>query len=235
MVKFSVSLLLLAACPAQSFVLQTRTFARPASGLCMSDPVVDVVVKKEVKAKAPPAAPKSSGGALVPIKEETVQFTAGLVGGIVGLAIGGPALAAIGAALTNYASKSENEVGEVVSAVSKSSIEVYNYLAKLDDKYALLTKAQSSLEDALVKIKSNDSVEPETVKKVEDALANTSNKIKEVNDEYDLVGAGVTALGVVGDLVEKAIKKVGELNEEYQLTGKALDAVNKAVDKAKST
>jgi hypothetical protein len=125
--------------------------------------------------------------------------------------------------------------GLAQSFVAKSSIEVYNYLAKLDDKYALLTKAQSSLEDALVKIKSNDSVEPETVKKVEDALANTSNKIKEVNDEYDLVGAGVTALGVVGDLVEKAIKKVGELNEEYQLTGKALDAVNKAVDKAKST
>lgn len=233
MVKFSVSLLLLAACPAQSFVSQPRTFVRPASGLCMSDPVVDVVAKKEVK--APPAAPKSSGGALVPIKEETVQFTAGLVGGIVGLAIGGPALAAIGAALSNYASKSENEVGEVVSAVSKSSIEVYNYLAKLDDKYALLKKAQSSLEDALAKIKSNDSVEPETVKKVEAALANTSSKIKEVNDEYDLVGAGVTALGVVGDLVEKAIKKVGELNKEYQLTDKALDAVNKAVDKTKSS
>ncbi len=64
------------------------------------------------------------------------------------------------------------------------------------------------------------SVNPETVKKVEDALANTSSKIKEINDEYDLVGAGQTALGVVGDLVEKAVKKAGEVNEEYQLTDK---------------
>ena len=64
------------------------------------------------------------------------------------------------------------------------------------------------------------SVDPETVKKVEDALANTKSKIKEINDEYDLVGAGQTALGVVGDLVEKAVKKAGELNEEYALTDK---------------
>jgi phage-related minor tail protein len=197
----------------------------------MSDPVAEeVVVVKEV-AKVEPA----TGGALVPIKEETVQFTAGLVGGVVGLAVGGPVLGAIAAALTNYASKSESEVGEVVSAVSKSSIEVYNYLTKLDTKYELLTKAKKSLEDALEKVKSNPSVDPETVKKVETALESTTKKIKEVNEEYDLVGAGVTALGVVGDLVEKAIKKVGELNSEYKLTDKALSAVDQAVEKAKKS
>lgn len=61
---------------------------------------------------------------------------------------------------------------------------------------------------------------PETVKKVEDALENTSSKIKEINEEYDLVGVGQTTLGLVGDLVEKAVKKAGELNEEYKLTDK---------------
>jgi hypothetical protein len=193
------------------------------------------VVEAEVKAPpAPPAPKKTPGGALVPIKEETVQFTAGLVGGAVGLVVGGPVLGAIGAALGNYASKSDNEVGEVVSAVSKSSIEVYNYLTKLDDKYELLTKAKSALEESLEKLKSNDSVNPETVQKVEAALANTTSKIKEVNEEYDLVGAGVTALGVVGDLVEKAIKKIGELNDEYKLTDKAMEAVKKGVSEAKA-
>lgn len=58
------------------------------------------------------------------------------------------------------------------------------------------------------------------MKKVEDALANTQSKINEINEEYDLVGAGQTALGVVGDLVEKAVKKAGDLNEEYMLTDK---------------
>jgi len=188
-------------------------------------------------APATPAAPakkSSPGGALVPVNEETVEFTAGILGGALGFAVGGPLFGALLACAANYASKTEMEVGEIMQAVSKSSIEVYNYLAKLDAKYELLSKAQSSLEDSLAKIKDNGSVDPETVKKVEDALASTTSKINELNDEYDLVGTGVTALGVIGDLVEKAVKKAGELNTEYKLTDKAMAAIKNAVDKAQS-
>mmetsp|Transcript_10503 Transcript_10503/g.13316 ORF Transcript_10503/g.13316 Transcript_10503/m.13316 type:complete len:240 (-) Transcript_10503:213-932(-) len=183
----------------------------------------------------PPATPTPApAGALVPIKEETIEFTAGLIGGVVGFVVGGPIIGAIGAAAANYASKTDQEVGEVLQAVSKSSIEVYNYLATLDAKYEVLNKAKNSLEDALEKVKSADNVDPATVKKVETALENTTAKISEINEEYDLVGAGQTALGVIGDLVEKAVKKAGELNSEYQLTDKAKDALSGAVDKAKS-
>jgi len=45
----------------------------------------------------------------------------------------------------------------------------------------------------------------------------------------------MTALGVVGDLVEKAIIKAGELNEEYQLSSKATVALSDAVEKAKAS
>ena len=183
---------------------------------------------------AEPAAPASTGGKLVPIKEETVEFTAGILGGLVGLTLGGPALAAVTAAAANYASKTDAEVGEVVSAVSKTAIEIYNYLAKLDDKYSVLAKAKSSLEDALDKVKSQGNVDPDTVAKLESALDSTNKKIAEINDEYDLVGAGSTALGVVGDLVEKAVAKASELEKEYSLTEKAKEALAKAVDKAKS-
>jgi prefoldin subunit 5 len=179
--------------------------------------------------------PEEKAGALVPIKEETVQFTAGILGGAIGLAVGGPVLGAIGAAAANYASKNDLEIGEVVQAVSKSSIEVYNYLAKLDAKYELLNKTKASLQQTYDKLKATESVDPETLKKVEDAIAGTTAKISEINEEYDLVGAGVTALGVVGDVIDKAIKKVGELNEEYKLTDKALDAVKKAIESAKAT
>jgi hypothetical protein len=175
-------------------------------------------------------------GKLIPIKQETVQFTAGLIGAVAGFAVGGPVLGAIGAAIANYVSKlSDNEASTVIAAVSKSAIEIYNYLAKTDEKYELVTKAQTSLESALTKLKeSNESIDPETIKKVEDALTGTSSKLKEINEEYDLVGAGMTALGVVGDLVDKAIQKAGELNEEYKLSEKALTAVKDAVDKAKN-
>jgi phage-related tail protein len=171
--------------------------------------------------------------ALVPIKEETVEFTAGIIGGVAGTLIGGPVLGAIGAAAANYVSKAEGEVSEVVSAVSKSSIQVYNYLARLDSKYQILENVKKSLETALDKLKSNTNVDPSAVEKVETALATTTAKIAEINDEYDLVGASVTALGVVGDLVEKAVQKASELNEEYKLTDKAFASLKAAVDKAK--
>jgi septation ring formation regulator EzrA len=107
-------------------------------------------------------------------------------------------------------------------------------LIKLDNKYEILDKAKQSLEDAADKLKKSPNVDQEALNKVEAALATTKNKIEEVNDEYDLVGAANTALGVIGDLVEKAIKKAGELNEEYALTDKAKSALASAVDKAKA-
>jgi hypothetical protein len=174
-----------------------------------------------------------SGGALVPIKEETVEFTAGILGGLAGLAIGGPVLGAIGAAALNYVSKMDGDVTVAVQAVSKSSIEVFNYLAGIDKKYAVLEKAKNSLQSSLDKLKEQEGVDPTTIDKVETALSNTNAKIKEINDEYDLVGGATTALGVIGDLVEKAVKKASELNEEYNLSTKAKEALSKAVEKAK--
>lgn len=198
---------------ASAFVPQQKAFVRPAVTSFMSE--------------------ETDGGKLVAIKEETVEFTAGLIGGIAGLVVGGPVLGAFAAAAANYVSKSESEAAEVVGAVSKTALEAYNYLATLDSKYELLGSAQDSLENALDNLKSQDKVNPDTVQKVENALASTKATIQEVNDEYDLVGSGMTALGVVGDLIEKTVLKVGELNEEYQLTDKAKEALSSAVDKAK--
>jgi SMC interacting uncharacterized protein involved in chromosome segregation len=176
----------------------------------------------------------SSGGALVPIKEETVEFTAGLVGGGIGFLLGGPVLGAIGAAAANYVSKMEGSAADVVQEISKSSLYVFNYLATLDGKYEILKKAQVSLKNSLETLKKQDSVDPTTITKVEEALETTNNKIKEINDEYDLVGGGVTALGIMGDLIEKAVVKMTELNEEYNLSEKATEALASAVDKAKA-
>lgn len=177
---------------------------------------------------------ESEGGALVAVNEDSIEFTAGLIGGAVGFVVGGPVLGAVAAAAANNVARSEVQASEIVQTVSKSAIEVYNYLAALDAKYELLQNAQKSLENSLEKVKASGNVDPATVEKIETALSSTKQKIEELNDEYDLVGAASTSLGVVGDLVEKAVKKVGELNEEYKLTDKALTAVEGAVDKAKS-
>jgi hypothetical protein len=176
---------------------------------------------------------REAGGALVPIKEETVEFTAGILGGVVGLVLGGPVLAAIGAAAANYISKMDGDAPDAVQAVSKTSIELFNYFANLDKKYQVLQSAQNSLEKSLDKLKASGSVDSSTINKVESALSTTNAKIKELNDEYDLVGGTTTALGVLGDLVEKGVKKISELNDEYQLSDKAKQSLTKAVEKAK--
>jgi len=204
-------------------------FARQATPLYMSD----TAEAPSPPADAPPAAAVKTT-AIVPVNEETVEFTAGLLGGAAGFFLGGPVLGAIGAAAANYASKTDAEVGEILSAVSKTSIEIFNYFSKLDSKYEVLDKAKVQLETALDKVKSSEGANPETIEKIESALSKTNSKISEINDEYDLVGTGMTALGVVGDLVEKAIIKAGELNEEYSLSDKATAALSEAVDKAKT-
>ena len=176
----------------------------------------------------------SPGGQLVPIKEETVEFTAGILGGAAGFALGGPLLGAIAAAAANYVSKMDNDASNLVQEVSKSGIQVFNYLATLDQKYELLEKSKNTLQKSLDSLKKQESVDPNVIDKVENALLTTKQKIKEINDEYDLVGGATTALGVLGDLVEKAVVKAGELNEEYQLSDKAKGALSNAVNKAKT-
>lgn len=197
-------------------------------------PLNRAFASKAIFADVEPEAEAEQGGALVTVNEDTIEFTAGLIGGAVGFAVGGPVLGAVVAAAANNIARSEMEASEIVQTVSKSAIEVYNYLAALDNKYELLLNAQKSLENSLEKVKASGNVDTATVEKIENALSSTTAKIDEINNEYDLVGGASTALGVVGDLVEKAVKKAGELNEEYKLTDKALQAVEGAVDKAKS-
>ncbi|GMI33302.1 hypothetical protein TrCOL_g2081 [Triparma columacea] len=186
-------------------------------------------------APSPPSSSSSSGGALVPISEESVQFTAGVIGGIAGFAVAGPVGATIGAGFANFASKTEEDVGDIIKNLSKTSLEVYNYVVKLDNKYEVLKKSQSALQASYDNIKDSETVDPETVSKVEKALADTTSKITEINDEYDIVGAGLQALGIVGDLTEKAVLKTVELNKEYKLTDKGIEAVQRLIDKVKES
>ena len=63
-----------------------------------------------------------SSSAIVAINEETVEFTAGILGGVVGFALGGPVLGAIGAAAANYASKTDAEVGELLAKLESADL-----------------------------------------------------------------------------------------------------------------
>eukprot|EP00934_Nitzschia_sp_Nitz4_P006466 Nitzschia sp. Nitz4//scaffold61_size107673//7552//8274//NITZ4_004220-RA/size107673-processed-gene-0.150-mRNA-1//1//CDS//3329555665//6456//frame0 len=222
---------------ASAFVVLHYGLVSGPSGLAMSETTSAPVASEPVASTPSPVTPDSTpvaaekeGPSLVPIKEETIEFTAGILGGIAGFALGGPVGSALGATVANFVSKKEGEAAEVVGAVSKSTIEVCNYASKVENKYDLLNKARSAIDTLKAQNKAGGAV----IQKVEDAVTATTNKMSEINDEYDVVGTSVTALGVFGDFVEKTVKRVSQLDEDYKITERATEAVKSAIDKTKA-
>merc|ERR1719281_88605 len=180
-------------------------------------------------ALVPPAAPaarsqlRMAGDAeLVPVNEDSIKTSSAVTAGGAGFLVGGPVFGAITAAAGNYAAKQDSEVGEVVRGVGKVSLDVYNFLLKINGKYDLTDKAGAQLKDQLNKLKAGSS--GETIAKVEDALGKATSKFAELDKEYDLVEKGKQALGYAGDLSDKGI----ELNAEYKLTDQVVAKVTEA-------
>mmetsp|Transcript_9953 Transcript_9953/g.30149 ORF Transcript_9953/g.30149 Transcript_9953/m.30149 type:complete len:255 (-) Transcript_9953:113-877(-) len=175
--------------------------------------------------------------ALVPVNEDTIRTSSAVTAGGAGLVLGGPVLAIVGSVLGNYVSKQEGEVGEVVRGVGKVSLDVYNFLLKLNGKYDVSDKAGAAIKEQLEKLKSTES--GSTIGKVETALETATSKFAELDKEYDLVEKSKQAIGYAGDLSVKAIDKGLELNTEYkitdQITAKVTEASSKAVDAAKKS
>eukprot|EP00633_Aureoumbra_lagunensis_P004482 CAMPEP_0197320778 /NCGR_PEP_ID=MMETSP0891-20130614/61658_1 /TAXON_ID=44058 ORGANISM="Aureoumbra lagunensis, Strain CCMP1510" /NCGR_SAMPLE_ID=MMETSP0891 /ASSEMBLY_ACC=CAM_ASM_000534 /LENGTH=227 /DNA_ID=CAMNT_0042812329 /DNA_START=23 /DNA_END=706 /DNA_ORIENTATION=+ len=168
-------------------------------------------------------------GAIVVINEETIQQAASISSATAGFFIGGPVFALIAAAVGNYVSKQESEVGEAVRGVGKVSLEVINFFSKLNAKYDLGTKASDATSSAVSKLKEKDT--EGNFEKVESALTTATSKASQLNQEYDLVEKAKQALAYAADLSDKAIAKGLELNEEYKVSEKVTDAVKTAVEK----
>merc|ERR1719502_993046 len=115
--------------------------------------------------------------ALVPVNDETIKTASAVSAGGAGLVLGGPVLALVTSVLGNYAAKQEGEVGEVVRGVGKVSLDVYNFLLKLNGKYDVSDKAGAAIKEQLEKLKAGES--GATVSKVESALETATSKFSE--------------------------------------------------------
>ena len=93
------------------------------------------------------------GGALITVNEENIGAGASTLGGVAGFVVGGPVFGALSAALVNYVSKQDNEVGDVARGVGKVALDVFNFLTKLNNKYDLTDKAGTAAVDAIDKVK----------------------------------------------------------------------------------
>ena len=171
--------------------------------------------------------------ALVAVNEATVEFTAGLVGGVAGFAVAGPAGAVAASSLVNYLSKRDSDLSAVVKSISRTAIDIGNFLLKLESKYDLLYNTKVSLEDVLKRLKATDGVNAEAVEKVEKVLAKTVARMVVISEEYDLWGEATGALTFVGEIVEKTVVKLDSLNKDYAVTDRLWGLVNDSVATAK--
>lgn len=162
----------------------------------------------------------ATGGALVAVNEETVQFSAGTIGGVAGLLIGGPVLGAIAGAATNYVARKDiDTASEAVKGVAEKGIAAYNYVGKLLVDNDVAGKAKGALGDS----------NPEALDTVESTLKTVSNTA----DEIGVVDIASKALGVAGDALEKLIDSALGAAEEYGVADKVKAASSEALDKAK--
>ena len=178
-----------------------------------------------------------SDGAIIPINESTIEFTAGVLGGTAALVLGGgPVLAVVAAAAANYLSRKDDlgEINELVQGISRASLETFNWFAKLDSKYSMVGKLQETLEDAINKLKNSSGESSETISSIEKTIAQTTKQLQDLATETDFFEGTKQALGAVGDVIETSVDKAASANNEYKLTERASGAVRKAIDKAKS-
>lgn len=171
---------------------------------------------------------------MVTIDKESVEVSAGFAGLIAGALVGGPFVGVVLALASNYLSKQETEVGDVARGVGKASLEIFNFFAKVANKYNLGDKVGQATESALNKLKEYDG-DAQVVSKIEETLKTTSEKLAELDKEYDLKAKTGDVLKKASDLNTQAFKKAEELNKEYKLTDKLSETVSKAVEEAKKS
>lgn len=176
-------------------------------------------------------------GAIVPINQANIEFTAGVLAGGVALALGAtPVFAVVAAAIANYISKKSDlgEVNEFVNGIATASLSTLNWFGRLDSKYLLLGKLSDQLDAQINKLKNSEGESAENIRKIEESLAKTSRQIKQLGEEIDFIEGSKQALGAVGEVIETSVDKAVDANKQYKLTERAANAAKKAVEKAKS-
>ena len=163
----------------------------------------------------------SAGGSLVAVNQNNIEFSAGTLGGLAGLYLGGPVLAALLGGTTNYLSRKDvDSASSAIKGVATKGIEAYNYIGKLLVDNDVSGKIKSSLASS----------SPDTMDSIESTWKTVSDKA----DELAVVDIAARALGVTGDALEKIIDAALSYAEENGVADKVKAASSDALNKAKA-
>ena len=161
------------------------------------------------------------GGALVAVNQNNIEFSAGTIGGLAGLYLGGPVLAALLGGTPNYLSRKDvDSASEAVKGVATKGIEVYNYLGRLFADAGVADKVKSSLANS----------SPDAM----DSLGQTWKTVSDKADEFAVVDLAARALGVTGDALEKLVDAALAYAEDNGVAEKITAASSDALSKAKA-
>ncbi|CAE8646425.1 unnamed protein product, partial [Polarella glacialis] len=117
------------------------------------------LVALEAEAQAEPAE-KTSSMALVKVNEENSVTTAGVLGGLVGLFVGGVWVGgALFAASSYLARKKDDDLAAGLKGIAAGGLEALNYVDYLNVKYEVTDQVGSALSNALGDAKSGDNKE----------------------------------------------------------------------------
>lgn len=155
------------------------------------------------------------------INQNNIEFSAGTIGGLAGLYLGGPVLAALLGGTTNYLSRKDvDSASSAVKGVATKGIEVYNYIGKLLIDNDVSGKIKSSLANS----------SPDTFESIDSTWKTVSDKA----DELAVVDIAARALGVTGDALEKIVDAALTYAEENGVADKVKAASSDALTKAKA-
>lgn len=190
-------------------------------------------MSEEVEA---PVEEESSNLPMIAETEENIKTTSTVVGALTGFVLGGPIFSVGFAAAANYLATKDDDAGEVTKGIGQTSLQMWNFLLRLDDKYGISSilgkKAAGAVASAKTSLKEGGS--GDVVDQIDTALSTATDKLGELNKEYQLGDKAKSALSSAGDLSNQVIDAGLKANAENDYTGKLAESIKEAVNKAKS-
>ncbi|CAE7533276.1 unnamed protein product [Symbiodinium pilosum] len=172
----------------------------------------------------------SSSVALVKVTKENSIATAGVLGGVTGLLLGGFWIGAAGFVATSYlAKKEDSDVATVLKGVSSASLEAINFVDYLNTKYDVTSKVGTALNDALEK---SDSETTSTVKESVDTVSEAITSFDKDVGIKDTLGSLILS---GSDLANQLAAKVVELNDQYKVTDQIKAKIDESLETAKTS
>ncbi|CAJ1400557.1 unnamed protein product [Effrenium voratum] len=172
------------------------------------------------------------GGEWLEVTKENSIATAGVLGGVTGLLLGGFWIGAAGFVASSYlAKKEDSDVSSVLKGVSSASLEALNFADYLNQKYEVSTKVGSAITEAIDK----NADSQESLKSVKSSLDTVGDAIESFDKDVGIKDTLGSALLAGSDLASQLATKVLELNEEYKVTDQLKAKIDEAMASSKKS